>query len=226
MSRASASPQDTARGFKPFAGAAAVHHPPWFTYSLASFAIVLGIAANAWQVFTSVIAFFVMFTQGAVYRHLTSGQGTASAAALVISMGLALSFQIGVLFLVFRVHHEYQEQKVRIGDNMQAVKTTALQMVGHHRLLLAWSLLSFAADTVGDFTFITLISNDFVLLLAYTLALYAVSTFILSASLERQWAANVALENWRAYRAYTRLMQLKAQAAAARQQEKAEGKQS
>lgn len=219
-----AAPQPEPKGFKPFqadaSSKASVHHPPWFTYSLANFGVVMGILANFWQVFTSLIAFFVMFTQGAVYKSMKTGQGTASAAALVISIGLALSFQIGVLFLVFRVHQEYKEQKVKVGDNMQAVKTTAIQMVGHHRLLLTWSGLSFAADTVGDFTFITLISNDFMLLLAYTLSLYAVSTIILSASLERQWAAKVALENWRAFRAYTRLMQLKVQAATAKQEGK------
>lgn len=145
------------RGPKQFDGS--THHPPWFAYSLSNFGVAFGITANLWQVFTSVIAFFTMFTQGAVYQHMDGkSQGTASAAALAISIGLALSFQIGVLFLVFRVHHEYKEQKIKVGDTMQAAKVTALQMVAHHRLLLAWSVVSFIADTVGDFTFINLIN--------------------------------------------------------------------
>ena len=204
-------------GPKQFDGS--THHPPWFSYSLANFGVVFGCCANFWQAFTSVIAFFTMFTQGQVYRHMDSkSQGTASAAALAISIGLALAFQIGVLFLVFRVHQEYKEQKVRVGETMQAAKVTALQMVSHHRLLLSWSAISFIADTVGDFTFLNLISNDPILLLAYTVALYAVSTVILSASLERQWAAKIAMENWRAFKAYARLISLKAAAAQTRQQ--------
>lgn len=207
-----------ARGPKQFDNGS-THHPPWFSYSLANIGVIFGISANGWQVFTSVIAFFTMFTQGAVYQHMNSkSQGTAAAAALVISIGLALAFQIGVLFLVFQVHHEYKEQKIKVGDTMQAAKVTAIQMVSHHRLLVSWSVISFIADTVGDFTFINLISNDPVMLLAYTLALYAVSTIILSASLSRQWAAKIALENWRAFRAYAKLMSLKANAAQAKQQ--------
>jgi magnesium-transporting ATPase (P-type) len=214
--------QTQSKGYKSFeADAESIHHPPWFSYSLAGFGVLCGIGANLWQVFTSVVAFFNMFVQGAVYKNMAPGsQGNATAGALVVSIGMSIAFQLGVLFFVFRVHHEFKEQKVKIGDNMQAVKSTAVQMVSHHRLLLAWSVISFAADTVGDFTFINLLSNDPLLQLAYTLSLYAVSTIILSASLERHWAAKVALENWRAFKAYTKLMHLKSQAARVRQEEK------
>src|SRR5713101_2606012 len=210
------------KGFKAFqADSESIHHPPWFSYSLAGIGVLCGIVANLWQVFTSVIAFFNMFVQGAVYKNMDQhSQGNATAGALTVSIGMAIAFQLGVMFFVFRVHKEYKEQKVKIGDNMQAVKSTAVQMVAHHRLLLAWSLLSFIADTVGDFTFISLLSNDPFILLSYTLSLYAVSTIILSASLERHWAAKIALENWRAFKAYTRLMQLKVQAAQAKQENK------
>lgn len=201
--------------------AGSIHHPPWFSYGLAGFGVLFGIGANGWQVFTSVIAFFNMFVQGAVYKSMDAhGQGNASAAALAISIGMSLAFQLGVLLFVFRVHTEFKEQKVKVGDTMQAVKTTAVQMVAHHRLLLAWSLLSFAADTVGDFTFINLITGDPFMQLCYTLSLYAVSTIILSACLERHWAARVSLENWRAFKAYTKLMHLKLQV----QRAKEEGK--
>ena len=206
-------PQVQSQGPRQFASGS-VHHPPWFQYSLANIGVSVGLLANGWQGFTSTIAFFTMFTQGAVYKSLSSqGQGTASAAALIISIGLALSFQLGVLFFVFRLHTEYKEQQVKIGDTMAALKFTAVQMVSHHRLLLVWSALSFGGDTVGDFTFISLITGDPILMGMYVLSLYAVSTVILSASLERQWAAKIALENWRAFKAYIRLMSLKAQAA-------------
>ncbi len=200
---------------------ASTHHPPWFGYTLSGFGTVFGIGANFWQVFTSTIAFFNMFVQGAVYRSMDAkGQANATAAALAISIGMSLAFQLGVLFLVFRVHEEFKDQKVKVGDTMQAVKSTAMQMVAHHRLLLAWSILSFAADTVGDFTFINLITSDAFMQLGYTLSLYAVSTILLSASLERHWAAKVSLENWRAFKAYTKLMHLKLQAATVKQEDK------
>lgn len=210
------------KGFKPFeVDAETVHHPPWFSYSLASFGVLCGIGANLWQIFTSVIAFFTMFAQGSVYKHMDPhAQGDATAGALAVSIGMSIAFQLGVMFFVFRVHQEFKEQKVKIGDNMQAVKSTAVQMVSHHRLLLAWSVISFAADTVGDFTFINLLSNDPLMQLGYTLSLYTVSTIILSSSLERHWAAQIALENWRAFKAYTKLMQLKARAAQLKQEEK------
>ncbi len=214
--------QKEPKGFKPFeVDSESVHHPPWFSYSLAGFGVLFGIGGNFWQVFTSVIAFFNMFVQGGVYKHMDPhGQGNATAGALAISIGMSIAFQLGVMFFVFRVHREFKEQKVKVGDNMQAVKSTAVQMVSHHRLLLGWSVISFAADTVGDFTFINLLTNDPMMQLGYTLSLYAVSTIILSASLERHWAAKVALENWRAFKAYTKLMRLKVQAAQARQEEK------
>lgn len=208
------------KGFQSFQANGSVHHPPWFMYSLANFGVGCGIIANIWQPFTSVIAFFTMFVQGAVYKNMDPhSQGNATAGALVVSIGMAIAFQLGVLFFVFRVHNEFKEQKVKVGDNMQAVKSTAVQMISHHRLLLGWSVLSFAADTVGDFTFITLLTNDPVLILGYALSLYAVSTILLLASLERQWVAKIALENWRAFKAYTKLMSLKVQAALAKQEE-------
>ena len=212
--------QAPSKGFQPFRANDAAHHPPWFLYGLASFGVGCGIIANFWQPFTSVIAFFNMFVQGAVYKQMDPhSQGNATAGALAVSIGMAVAFQLGVLFFVFRVHNEFKEQKVKVGDNMQAVKSTAVHMISHHRLLLGWSVISFAADTVGDFTFITLLTNDPTLILGYTLSLYAVSTVILLAALERHWAAKIALENWRAFKAYSKLMTLKVQATSARQEE-------
>ena len=199
------------KGFKPFeADSESVHHPPWFAYSLAMIGIIGGISANIWQVVTSVIAFFTLFSQGTVYKSLDQhGQAAATTGALFVSIGMAISFQLGVLFFVFRVHKEFKEQKVKVGDGMQAVKATAVQLVGHHRLLLAWSAISFIMDTVGDFTFITVLTDNSFLILMYTLSLYAVSTIILSVSLERHWAAKISFQNWKAYKLYAELLAMK-----------------
>ncbi len=214
-----AQPRKPSGGAQQF-DATSTHHPPWFGYSLASFGVGAGILANLWQVFTSVVAFFTIFAEGAIYKSLTEkGQANATVAALAIAILMAISFQLGVMFFVFQVHKEYKDIKVRIGEATGAAKQTAVQMIAHHRLLSAWMLISFIADTIGDFTFINALSSDVFMLLGYTLSLYAVSTVLLSASLERHWAAKVGLENWRAFKAYTRLMHLKAQAA----QQKAAG---
>src|SRR2546421_6056607 len=139
-----ATTQTQSKGFKPFeADSESVHHPPWFTYSLAGIGVLCGIVANLWQVFTSVIAFFNMFVQGAVYKNMDPhAQGTATAGALAVSIGMSIAFQLGVMFFVFRVHKEYKEQKVKIGDNMQAGKSTGVQMVAPPRPLLPWSVPS------------------------------------------------------------------------------------
>ncbi len=96
------------KGFKPFeADAESIHHPPWFSYSLAGIGVLCGIVANLWQIVTSVIAFFTMFAQGSVYRHLDPhSQGNATAGALAVSIGMSIAFQLGVMFFVFRVHQE------------------------------------------------------------------------------------------------------------------------
>ncbi len=191
-----------------------IYHPPWFSYWLSNIGIGSGILANFWQVFTSVVAFFTLFSEGAIYKSLDAhGQVGATFAALAIAILMAVSFQLAVMFFVFTVRAEFKEQKVKVGDQQVAVKSTAVQMLHRHRLLLAWTAVSFIADTIGDFTFITSLSNDVFLLLGYTLCLYAVSTILLSASLERHWAAKVGLENWRAFKAYTKLMHLKIQQA-------------
>jgi hypothetical protein len=198
-----------------------IHHPPWFSYWLANIGVGSGILANLWQVFTSVVAFFTLFSEGAIYKSLDAhGQVGATFAALAIALLMAVSFQLGVMFFVFKVAAEFKEQKVKVGDGNTAVKYTAVQMIHHHRLLLAWMVVSFFADTVGDFTFINSISNDVFMLLGYTLSLYAVSTVLLSASLERHWAAKVGLENWRAFKVYTKLMHLKIQTAQQKAEEK------
>src|SRR5260370_15369561 len=137
------------------------HHPRWFTYWLANIGVGSGILANLWQVFTSVVAFFTLFSEGAIYKSLDNhGQVGATFAALAIALLMAVSFQLGVMFFVFKVAAEFKEQKVKVGDGNTAVKYTAVQMIHHHRLLSAWMLVSFFADTVGDFTFINSLSND------------------------------------------------------------------
>ena len=78
-----------------------IHHPPWFSYWLANIGVGSGILANFWQVFTSVVAFFTLFSEGAIYKSLDNhGQVGATFAALAIALLMAVSFQLGVMFFV------------------------------------------------------------------------------------------------------------------------------
>lgn len=168
-----------------------VRHPPWFLFGLSWTGILLGIAANLWQIVTSVIAFFSIF--------LIKTQGAAMTGAILISAGMALTFQLGLMFFVFQVHREMLDQKIGGADGMQAARHTAVSMVSQHKLMVIWTLVSFAADTVGDFTFIGMLTNNSFLIFMYAASLYAASTILLSTSLERQWATSVSYQNWKAF---------------------------
>src|SRR5260370_38781853 len=63
-----------------------IHHPPWFSYWLANIGVGSGILANLWQVFTSVVAFFTLFSEGAIYKALDNhGQAAPTFTAPAIA---------------------------------------------------------------------------------------------------------------------------------------------
>jgi hypothetical protein len=173
--------------------AEAVYHPPWFVFGLAWSGIATGIMANLWQITTSVIAFFSLFA-------LNRSQGAAYIGALLASIGMAITFQLGLMFFVFRVHQEMKTRKVAsIDGTRQAAKETAVAMVSQHKILLVWTIISFMADTVGDFTFIGLLTSNAFLVFMYAASLYAASTILFSKALEKHQAASVAFANWRRF---------------------------
>jgi|SRR5579859_3694379 len=188
--------------FTPFdADAESVHHPPWFAFGLSWTGIITGVLANLWQITTSVIAFFTLFIAGGGYTP----QKTLG--ALLASIGMAVAFQLGIMFFVFRLSQEIKAQKAQGIDG--GVKATAVAMISHHKLLMVWTFISFAACTVSDYTFVNILTSDPTLLFLYAASLYAASTIILSRALEKNWAAKVAYANWRAYLAYTTRMEQK-----------------
>ncbi len=195
--------QQQQRSFNPFdADAESIHHPPWFIFTLSWIGIITGGLANLWQIITSIIAFFTLFLAG-------SGGYTPqkTTGALLVSTGMAVSFQLGLTYFVFRISQEMKTQKTSGIDG--TIKTTAVAMINHHKLLLIWTIISFVACTVSDYTFVNILTSDPILLFLYAASLYAASTILLSKALEKNWAAKVAYANWRAYLAYTTRMEQK-----------------
>src|SRR5260370_25063434 len=81
-----------------------IHHPPWFSYWLANIGVGSGILANLWQVFTSVVAFFTLFSEGAIYKSLDNhGQVGATFAPLAIALLMPVSVPLGVRVFGFQV---------------------------------------------------------------------------------------------------------------------------
>ncbi len=165
-----------------------VRHPPWFIFGLAWCLIIQGLLANCWQVITTVIALFALFSIGTL-------KGPSYVGVFLISVGMAVSFQLGLLSFAFRVHTEMK--KVTIDGHK--VKDTAVAMMQNHRLITFWAVVCFTFDTVGDFTFINLLTNNSFLIFAYAAALYASSTIMLSKGLEKHWAASIAYQKFRAF---------------------------
>ncbi len=71
-------------------------------------------------------------------------------------------------------------------------------------LVLFWGVLGFIADTVGDYTFLNIYTDNWFLLFMYGCALYASTTIMFARSIEYLWAGFVALEKWKAFQAQVR----------------------
>ncbi len=186
-------------------------HPPWFVNSLAWIGIGIGIAANVMQVITTDIAFQTLIRQNGTYQSMgPHGQAAAEAPIQLICAGIAVIMQLALLFFLFRVTQEFKHVKSSTGaSGVEAMKDTAVSVISHQQILVVFAVLSLVADTVGDFTFISLYVQDFFVIFFYGASLYAAGTAILSKALETQWAAAVAYANWKAFKLYNKLQELK-----------------
>jgi len=186
------------------------HHPPWFVNGLAWIGIGIGIGANVLQVYTSDIAFQTMIRANEVYKAMNmKGQAGAEPVIQLICLGIALIFQLGMLFFVFRIKQEYKNTRTEGIKGMEAIRHTAVNMIDHQKILLIWTIIAFVADTLGDYTFINLYVDDPFVIFMYAAALYAASTVLLSKALETQWAAAVAYRNWKSFKLYQKIQELK-----------------
>jgi hypothetical protein len=177
--------------------------PPISMFLLGGGGILVALGANVWQVFTSFTAFFTMFTQGSNYQAMKAIDRVGAQPLISIICALiAISFQFAILFLVFRIERDWKDNKVRNQSGVDAAKSTAIEIVQHIPLVLFWGVLGFIADTVGDYTFLNIYTDNWFLLFMYGCALYASSTIMFTRSIEYLWAGFVALERWKAFKSY------------------------
>jgi len=104
--------------------------------------------------------------------------------------------------LVFRIERDWKNSKAKKQNGVDAAKSTAIEIVQHVPLVLFWGVLGFIADTVGDYTFLNIYTDNWFLLFMYGCALYASSTIMFARSIEYLWAGFVALERWKAFKAH------------------------
>jgi len=189
--------------------AGSTHHPPWFTNGLAWLGIAVGIFGNLMQIYTSDIAYQQLIRTNEVWLHLSrSGQAGAEPVIQIICFGVSIVFQLGLMYFVFRITQEFKNTKTQMGvKGMEAIKYTAVHIIDHQKVLLLWTIIAFAYDTLGDFTFINLYTDDPFSIFIYTAALYAASTVLLSKALEKQWAASIAYANWKSFRLYQKIQE-------------------
>ena len=176
--------------------------PPISMFLLGGGGILVALGANIWQVFTSFTAFFNMFTQGDNYQAMKPiDRVGAQPLIAMVCLLIAISFQFAILFLVFRIERDWKSSKSKNQNGVDAAKSTAVELVQHVPLVLFWGVLGFVADTVGDYTFLGIYTDNWFLLFMYGCALYASTTIMFARSIEYLWAGFVALEKWRAFKA-------------------------
>ncbi len=189
--------------------AGSTHHPPWFTNGLAWFGIVIGLGGNLLQIYTSDIAYQQLIRTNEVWLRMgKAGQAGAEPVIQLICAGVSIVFQLGLMYFMFRITQEFKNTKAIPGlKGMEAIKHTAVNIIDHQKVLLLWTIIAFAYDTLGDFTFINLYTDDPFSIFIYTAALYAASTILLSKALEKQWAASIAYANWKSFRLYQKIQE-------------------
>jgi NADH:ubiquinone oxidoreductase subunit K len=176
--------------------------PPGSMFALGSLGVLMGVLANLWQIFTSFSAFQHLFVTGSIYQHMDMHAQSAALPIITIVCALvAIAFQLAILYLVFRVDRTWKETRAQgTGRATDAARHTAVEVMHHIPLLLIWGILGFIADTVGDYTFISLYANAPFLQFMYGTALYASSTIMLVGAIEFLWAGMISFEKFKAWK--------------------------
>jgi hypothetical protein len=177
-----------------------MHHPPGALLSIGYVGILLGLAANGWQLLTTYTAFWDMFNPNG--NPVNQG---AQPAIIVICIMMAVSFQFALLMLVFRLDTSWKKHKITgsnpIKETGERIRATAIEIVQHVSLVIIWGALGFVVDTIGDYTFVTVYTGkldpvtSIFLIFMYAVALYSLATIALVRSLEYVWAGFAAADN-------------------------------
>ncbi len=172
-----------------------LHQPPAAMAALGWIGVIAGVAANIWQMYTTISAIWQMFT----------GSTTPNTDFLNVTFDIcfliAFSFQFALLYLVFRINSRWKKQQAGgVGKKKKSVASgyasAAVEVVQQLGLFTIWVGLAFIIDTLGDFTFISArtvtadASTSAFLVFLYAVALYALSTISFARAWEYLWAAS------------------------------------
>ena len=171
-----------------------VHLPPIALFALGGIGVLAGILTNIWQMITTFVAFWSMFNPKARPFDFQRQPVIVAICGLI-----AFSFQLALMFLVFRLDKTWKKNKAAGESTGKAARDAVVEVVQQTDLVLIWSLLGFIVDTVGDYTFISLYTGGtdagtaIFLIFIYSVALYALSTIGFVRSLEYVWSGFAAV---------------------------------
>jgi hypothetical protein len=188
-----------------------VHQPVSAMAVLGWIGLIAAIVGNLWQIYTTIAGVYRMFTNHTAppldFRNVT----------VDICILIAFSFQLALLYLVFRIDTRWKRQQTgttnttRRQRQQQQVASTgyaraAIEVVQQLGLFGIWVGLAFVIDTLGDYTFIAEKTTNtdpvtgMFLIFLYAVALYALSTLVFVRAWEYLWAASAVKEHWDAMR--------------------------
>ncbi len=177
-----------------------IHHPPIAMYVIGGGGVLLGIATNFFQMFTTFIAFWGILNPNGTPVDLGKQPMDFAICAFI-----ALSFQFSLIVLTFRIDTTWKRKNASTatGSSGNAIKSTAIEIVQHVNLVTIWGLLGFVVDTIGDYTFVSTYTakldpyNAIFIVFLYAVALYSLSTIAFVRSIEFLWAGFRAADNIR-----------------------------
>jgi hypothetical protein len=171
-----------------------IHLPPIALFGLGGIGTIAGFLTNIWQMITTFVAFWSMFNPTARPVDFQRQPVLFAICGLI-----SFSFQLALMFLVFRLDKTWKKNKAQGESSSKAAHDAVVEIVQQTDLILLWSLLGFVVDTVGDYTFISLYTGGadpvtaIFLIFIYAVALYALSTIGFVRSLEYVWSGFAAV---------------------------------
>lgn len=170
--------------------------------------VLLGLATNWWQIWTSDISFIIMITaKGGWLNFLpvasSSGDVYFNHAQVTngISWLLAFAIQFGVAFFSLRVDREFlehlnQAQGEKKGQRVkEATKKTFVAVTHNRDFFFYYGVFCFALDGLGDYQFCIKLTGNIVFMAIYGLLLMGTSTLVLAIAGEWLWAGVQAFLN-------------------------------
>jgi len=179
-----------------------IHHPPIAMYVIGGGGVLLGLATNGWQMFTTFIAFWSLLNPNGTPVDVGKQPMDCMICALI-----AVSFQFSLILLVFRIDTTWKRKTAANGKGKgTAFRSTAIEIVQHVNLVMVWGALGFVVDTVGDYTFVSVYTarldpaTAIFIVFLYAIGLYALSTIAFVRSIEFLWAGFRAADTIKAQR--------------------------